>query len=53
VCQVGITLASVALGMVGEKVAELIMGTECSTTRYVVAMAVSYLLISGSHILLA
>lgn len=53
VCQVGITLASVALGMVGEKIAELIMGTDGGTTRYVVAMAVSYLLISGSHILLA
>jgi len=52
VCQVGITLASVALGMVGEKTAELIMGERGSTTRYVVAMAVSYLVISGSHILL-
>jgi len=52
VCQVGITLASVALGMVGEKTAESIMGREGGTTRYVVAMAVSYLLISGSHILL-
>jgi CBS domain containing-hemolysin-like protein len=27
VCQVGITFASVALGMAGEKTAELIMGT--------------------------
>jgi CBS domain containing-hemolysin-like protein/mannitol/fructose-specific phosphotransferase system IIA component len=52
VCQVGITLASVALGMVGEKTAELIMGQEGSTTRYAFAMAVSYVLISGSHILL-
>jgi CBS domain containing-hemolysin-like protein/mannitol/fructose-specific phosphotransferase system IIA component len=52
VCQVGITLASVALGMVGEKTAELIMGERGSTTRYVIAMAVSYLVISGSHILL-
>jgi len=53
VCQVGITLASVALGMVGERTAVIIMGGEAgSTTRYVVAMSVSYLLISGSHILL-
>jgi CBS domain containing-hemolysin-like protein/mannitol/fructose-specific phosphotransferase system IIA component (Ntr-type) len=52
VCQVGITLASIALGMVGEKTAELIMGHEGSTTRYIVAMVVSYLLISGSHIVL-
>ncbi|MCU0663530.1 MAG: CNNM domain-containing protein [Myxococcota bacterium] len=52
VCQVGITLASVALGMVGKKTAELIMGTQGSPTRYVVAIGVSYLLISGSHILL-
>ncbi len=52
VCQVGITLASVALGMVGEKTAELIMGGRGSTVRYVVAIAVSYLLIAGSHILL-
>jgi CBS domain containing-hemolysin-like protein/mannitol/fructose-specific phosphotransferase system IIA component len=52
VCQVGITLASVALGMVGEMTAGLIMGTGSSTTRYVVAITVSYLIISGSHILL-
>ncbi len=53
VCQVGITLASVALGMVGERTAEMIMGTSsASTARYVLAMGVSYLLISGSHILL-
>jgi CBS domain containing-hemolysin-like protein/mannitol/fructose-specific phosphotransferase system IIA component (Ntr-type) len=52
VCQVGITFASVALGMAGEKTAELIMGDHGSTARYVVAIAVSYLLISGSHILL-
>ena len=53
VCQVGITLASVALGMVGEKTAEVIMGGRGgSAWRYAVAIAVSYLLISGSHILL-
>lgn len=52
VCQVGITLASVGLGMVGEKAAELIMGTSGSTLRYAAAMGVSYMVISGSHILL-
>jgi CBS domain containing-hemolysin-like protein/mannitol/fructose-specific phosphotransferase system IIA component (Ntr-type) len=52
VCQVGITLASVALGMVGERTAELIMGESESGARYVVSITVSYLLISGSHILL-
>jgi CBS domain containing-hemolysin-like protein len=52
VCQVGITLASVALGMVGEMTAGLIMGTGSGRARYVVAIAVSYLVISGSHILL-
>mgnify|MGYP001564868183 CR=1 FL=1 len=52
VCQVGITLASVALGMIGQKTAELIMGERGTTLRYVIAIAVSYLLISGSHIVL-
>ena len=53
VCQVGITLASVALGMVGENTAEVIMGgSSGSTWRYFVAIGASYLLISGSHILL-
>lgn len=53
VCQVGITLASIALGMVGEKTTELLMGESGgSTTRYAVAIGASYLLISGSHILL-
>jgi CBS domain containing-hemolysin-like protein len=53
VCQVGITLASVALGMVGEKTAAVIMGdSEGGTARYVIAIGISYLLISGSHILL-
>lgn len=51
VCQVGITLASVALGMVGEKTAELLTGADESGPRYAAAMAVSYVLISGSHIL--
>jgi CBS domain containing-hemolysin-like protein len=53
VCQVGITFASVALGMVGNKVAEIIMGGPAGgPVRYAVAIGVSYLLISGSHILL-
>jgi CBS domain containing-hemolysin-like protein len=53
VCQVGITLASVALGMVGEWSAVVLMGSSsASTARYLMAMGVSYLLISGSHILL-
>jgi CBS domain containing-hemolysin-like protein/mannitol/fructose-specific phosphotransferase system IIA component len=53
VCQVGITFASVALGMVGGKAADLIIGgSSGGAWRYVVAGGVSYLLISGSHILL-
>ena len=53
VCQVGITLASIALGMVGERSAEIIMGGGvASRWRYVGAMVASYVLISGSHILL-
>lgn len=52
VCQVGITLASVALGMVGEGTAAIIMGESQSKVRYGIAMAVSYMVISGSHILL-
>jgi CBS domain containing-hemolysin-like protein len=53
VCQVGITLASIALGMVGEKTAEVLMGKSGENTlRYAISIAVSYLLISGSHILL-
>jgi CBS domain containing-hemolysin-like protein/mannitol/fructose-specific phosphotransferase system IIA component len=52
VCQVGITLASVALGMVGEKTAAILMGDEGTGLRYLLAIGVSYLLISGSHILL-
>lgn len=52
VCQVGITLASVALGMVGERIAAILTGGNESGARYIVAITVSYLLISGSHILL-
>lgn len=52
VCQVGITLASIALGMVGEQTAEIIMGESKSGIRHGIAIAASYLVISGSHILL-
>lgn len=52
VCQVGITLASVALGMVGGKATDVILGpAEHGLTRYLVAIAISYVLVSGSHIL--
>lgn len=54
VCQVGITLASVALGMVGKKATDVILGSDGQTMlRYVMAMAVSYIIVSGSHIVLA
>ena len=53
VCQVGVTLASVALGMIGEKTANVIGGGPGGRAwRYIVASGVSYLVVSGSHILL-
>ncbi|MBI5542555.1 MAG: DUF21 domain-containing protein [Deltaproteobacteria bacterium] len=53
VCQVGITLASVALGMVGKKATDVILGQGGhSTLRWVVALGISYVVVSGSHILL-
>jgi CBS domain containing-hemolysin-like protein len=56
VCQVGITFASVALGMVGKKATDAIMGQSGSSSddivRYIIAMAVSYIVVSGSHIVL-
>lgn len=53
VCQVGITLASVALGMVGTKATEVILGGgEQAALRYAAAISVSYILVSGSHIVL-
>jgi len=53
VCQVGITLASIALGMVGEKASEVILGgSQEGSLRYVVAIALSFLLISVSHVIL-
>jgi len=56
VCQVGITFASVALGMVGKKATDAVMGDAAGPggdmTRYIIAMAVSYILVSGSHIVI-
>jgi CBS domain containing-hemolysin-like protein len=56
VCQVGITFASVALGMVGKNATDAIMGDAAGTggdvVRYVIAMAVSYIVVSGSHIVI-
>ncbi len=53
VCQVGITFASVALGMVGQTAADIILGDPgASSMRVVAASLVSYVLVSGSHILL-
>ncbi len=53
VCQVGITLASVALGMVGERMAVNVLGDgEHSTARYAVAIGISYVVVAGSHIVL-
>ncbi len=52
VCQVGITFASVALGMVGEKTANVVSGGSVgSPWRYAAASGISYLVVSGSHIL--
>jgi CBS domain containing-hemolysin-like protein/mannitol/fructose-specific phosphotransferase system IIA component (Ntr-type) len=53
VCQVGITLASIALGMVGKRATEVILGgSPGGLVRYLIAISVSYLLIAGSHIVL-
>jgi CBS domain containing-hemolysin-like protein len=52
VCQVGITLASVALGMVGEQIANMLGASDGSLASYVIAISVSYILISGSHIVI-
>jgi CBS domain containing-hemolysin-like protein len=53
VCQVGITLASIALGMVSKRTLDAIAGNSDHTAlRYGVALAVSYALVSGSHIVL-
>ncbi|HTM19147.1 MAG TPA: CNNM domain-containing protein [Kofleriaceae bacterium] len=54
VCQIGITLASVALGMVGQQITDRLLaaGTGHSTAGYVVALVLPYVLVSGSHIVL-
>ena len=53
VCQVGITLASIALGIVGQRVAELFRGTgEHALARYVAAIIVSYVVVTGAHVVL-
>lgn len=57
ICQVGITLASVALGMVGAGLTNAIdgrpVGASELTVRAVLAMAFSYVVVSGCHIVLA
>jgi len=51
VCQVGITLASVALGMVGKNATDEIIGSgERDGLRYAIAIGLSYVVVSGSHI---
>ena len=51
VCQVGITLASVALGMVGKNATDEILGaSDRDGLRYAVAIGLSYVIVSGSHI---
>lgn len=53
VCQVGITLASVALGMVGNGAIDVLLGVQQpSVLRRTLAIGVSYIVVSGSHILL-
>lgn len=53
VCQVGITLASVALGMVGNSAIDVALGHDKSEIwRHVLAILVSYVVVSGSHIVL-
>ncbi|MBI5155494.1 DUF21 domain-containing protein [Candidatus Poribacteria bacterium] len=51
-CQVGITLASVALGMVGERAIRVVLGEgDPGWLRYALATVISYVIVSGSHIL--
>jgi CBS domain containing-hemolysin-like protein/mannitol/fructose-specific phosphotransferase system IIA component (Ntr-type) len=53
VCQVGITLASIALGMVGKNATDAIIGAgDRDGLRYAIAIGLSYVLVSGSHIVL-
>jgi CBS domain containing-hemolysin-like protein len=52
VCQVGITLASVALGMVGERGAKMLGASDGSLSSQIIAIAFSFIIISGSHIVI-
>lgn len=53
VCQVGITLASVALGMVGKNATDEFIGSgDRDGLRYAIAIGLSYVIVSGSHIVL-
>ncbi len=53
VCQVGITLASVALGMVGNWATDVLMGRSSRELwHYLLAVGFSYVIVSGSHIVL-
>jgi CBS domain containing-hemolysin-like protein/mannitol/fructose-specific phosphotransferase system IIA component (Ntr-type) len=52
VCQIGITLASVALGFVGDHATTALVGGRSSSLRFALVSALSYLVVSGSHILL-
>jgi CBS domain containing-hemolysin-like protein/mannitol/fructose-specific phosphotransferase system IIA component (Ntr-type) len=53
VCQIGITFASVALGVASQRIAELISGHGAQPTlSYVTAIALTYFVVTGSHIVL-
>lgn len=57
VCQVGITFASIALGMVGKQLTDAVMGSVPGTAgdsvlTNAVAILVSLVVVSGSHIVL-
>ena len=53
VCQVGITLASVALGMVSSASVDIVLGRgHTELWRHVLAIVASYVVVSGSHIVL-
>lgn len=52
VCQVGITLASVALGVGSQRIAEIVSGRGAHFGWYVAAIAISYFVVTGSHVVL-
>jgi CBS domain containing-hemolysin-like protein/mannitol/fructose-specific phosphotransferase system IIA component len=53
VCQIGITFASVALGVVSQRVAEVCSGPRDGGARaYVVAVALAYFVVTGAHVVL-